>query len=174
MAVVYLGIGSNMEPDLNIAKGLQVLSDELTIEQVSPWYQSPALGFEGPDFINLVVRASTDMSLTELVLLLKQIEMQFGRAPNAAKYSSRALDIDVVMYDDLLGDHAGQTLPRSDIWRFAFVLKPLLDIAPALVCPKSDAPVAGYWPLVAQQPITQVEPAGSLQRSASSLAAAGY
>lgn len=165
MAIVYLGIGSNQQPDLNIAKGLQVLADELDIKQISPWYQSPALGFEGPDFINLVVKAETDLTLTELVILLKQIEIRFGRAPNAAKYSSRALDIDVVMYDQLVGEFAGQTLPRSDIWRFAFVLKPLLDIDAGILCPKSGHPAADYWPLVSQQPVEQVEPAGTLKRA---------
>ncbi len=134
-------------------EGLHALAKRVQLDQVSPWYRSPAVGFAGPDFINLVVRCRTDLSLTELVVMLKKLEREFGRAPNATKYSSRALDLDILLYDDLVGQFGGQTLPRSDIWRFAFVLKPLLDIAPQLMCPLRRVPVASYWPVVADQPL---------------------
>ena len=156
MTLVYLGIGSNQQPETHIARGLDVLNERYQVVSVSPWYRSPALGFEGPDFINLVVAIETGLELAELALQLKQIERDFGRAPNAAKYSSRALDIDILLFGELSGDHHGLSLPRDDVWRFAFVLQPLLDIAPNLVCPRSQQPIANYWPKVAHQPLTRI------------------
>ncbi|MDP2610456.1 MULTISPECIES: 2-amino-4-hydroxy-6-hydroxymethyldihydropteridine diphosphokinase [unclassified Oceanobacter] len=158
MAVVFLGIGSNQRPEENIVAGLVALEQQFCLEQVSPWYRSPAMGFDGPAFINLVVKISTDLSLQALGRVLKQLERDFGRAPDAVKFSSRTLDVDVLLYNDLVGEYEGHSLPRGDIRRCAFVLRPLLDIAPDLSCPSSHQRFDSFWPALALQPLEQITP----------------
>ena len=63
MARVFLGIGANLDPMMNIRMGLARLAQDFKVVQVSPWYQSPALGFSGPDFINLVIEIESNMSV---------------------------------------------------------------------------------------------------------------
>ncbi len=158
MAIVYLGVGSNQQAERNITDGLRVLSAKLQLEKMSPWYRSPAMGFDGPAFINLVVKVSTDLSLPQLGRVLKQLELDFGRAPDAVKFSSRTLDVDVLLYDDLVGQYEGHSLPRGDIRRCAFVLRPLLDIEPELSCPSSLQRFDSFWPALASQPLEQIVP----------------
>ena len=158
MAQVFLGLGSNIDAEQNLAAGIARLSSCYELQQVSPWYRSPAMGFEGPDFINLVVEIRCDSSPEQLAAELKQIETDFGRAPDAVKYSSRALDIDILLFDDQVGEFAGLQLPRADIRQFSFVLRPLLDIFPQGVDPSTGATLASLWPDVAAQPLYPVRP----------------
>lgn len=158
MARVFLGLGSNIDAENNLQGGLQRLASDYFLVKESPWYKSPALGFDGPDFINLVVEIVVEdgLSVAELSEQLKKIEADFGRAANAVKYSSRHLDIDILMFDDLVADFERMALPRADIWQYAFVLKPLLDIFPDGLCPKNNKPLADYWPEVADQPLQEM------------------
>ncbi|APR68151.1 MAG: 2-amino-4-hydroxy-6-hydroxymethyldihydropteridine diphosphokinase [Thalassolituus sp.] len=168
MARVFLGIGANLDPMMNIRMGLARLAQDFKVVQVSPWYQSPALGFSGPDFINLVIEIESNMSVADLSAQLKQIETDFGRAANAVKYSSRALDVDILLVDDLCGEFDGIELPRNDIWQCAFVLKPLLDLVPKAICPKSGETFASYWPAVANQTLQLIVSDTKAQKSARS------
>jgi len=156
MSRVFLGVGANLSPEQNIPAGLRRLADDVEIVAVSPCYRSPAVGFDGPAFINLVVEVNTELSVAGLNCALKIIEREFGRLPDAQKYSDRALDIDILVVDDLSGDIDGVSLPRTDIWRYAFVLRPLLDLWPEGMCPKNCAPLADYWPTVSDQPLVRV------------------
>lgn len=150
MARVFLGLGSNLDAEANIRAGLQRLTQDYCIRQQSPWYRSPALGFDGPEFINLVVEieVANDITPAHLAQQLKMIETEFGRPANATKYSSRHLDIDILLFDEQVGEFstsAGSfSLPRDDIWKYAFVLTPLLDIAPDLICPKYQQPLRDF------------------------------
>jgi len=157
MARVFLGVGANLNPEQNIVNGIRRLADDVAIASISPAYLSPAVGFDGPDFINLVVQITTDASVAELNQLLKLIETEFGRTPDAVKYSSRALDIDILLYDDLSGDIDGIQLPRTDVQRFAFVLRPLLDLWPDAECPATGQTLREFWPAVADQPLKETE-----------------
>jgi 2-amino-4-hydroxy-6-hydroxymethyldihydropteridine diphosphokinase len=157
MSRVYLGVGANLNPEDNILAGLTRLADDVELLAVSPCYRSPAVGFDGPDFINLVVEIRTDFSISELNQKLKTIEAEFGRLPNAEKYSSRALDIDILLLDDLCGIYSGISLPRSDVWKFAFVLRPLLDLYPHGICPKSGRALHEYLPKVADQELQECD-----------------
>jgi len=157
MARVYLGVGANLAPEDNISAGLERLATDVRITRLSPCYRSPAVGFDGPEFINLVVEAETDMGVADLSRCLKQIEHEFGRATDAVKYSSRSLDIDILMVDDLTGVYDGIELPRADIWRFAFVLRPLLDLMPDGLCPLHRRPLVSYLPAVQSQRLTRCD-----------------
>jgi len=153
MTRVFLGLGSNLNAKQNLAAGIERLGRDYRLVHESPWYRSPAVGFDGPDFINLVVEIDCSCSLLELRAQLKKIEFDFGRPPDAEKFSSRHLDIDILLYNDCVGDFSGLQLPRADIYEFAFVLRPLLDIFPQGIDPKSKRPLNEFWPALAQQPL---------------------
>jgi 2-amino-4-hydroxy-6-hydroxymethyldihydropteridine diphosphokinase len=140
---VYLGIGSNIDRESNIRNGLgeiQSCYGELTI---SPIYETEAFGFEGDDFYNLVVRLKTDLPIDELAYDLREIEFQFGRSHNETRYSSRTLDVDLLLFGDEV--HEKYHVPRSDITEFGFVLKPLSDIAPNLKHPVLGETMMQLW-----------------------------
>ena len=153
MSLVYLGLGSNIAPHDNIPQGLQALRQQFTVLQESPWYQSPARGFDGPDFINLVISIQFEGSLPALAAEIKTLEAACGRPKQAKKYASRTLDVDILLFDELCGTIHGIHLPRTDVCLCAYVLKPLLDIAPDLVHPTSQKPLKEYWPAVQHQPL---------------------
>lgn len=135
MSVVYLSLGSNIDRERNIRSGIAALRDYFPSLKLSPVYESEAVGFEGSAFYNLVAKIETTMSPGELTDRLRQIEADHGRVRTGKKFSSRTLDIDVLTYGDYTGTHEGVDLPRDEILRFAFVLKPLADLAPDEIHP---------------------------------------
>lgn len=142
---VYLGIGSNIDAHHNIAVGLDEVSGLLSVFAISSVYRSEAVGFSGDDFLNLVVGTKTDLTLEELAGMLRSIEFMHGREPDCSKFSSRKLDIDVLTYDDLVGEFGGNVLPRPETTRNAFVLRPFSEIAPTLVLPNQALSLADLW-----------------------------
>lgn len=159
MTSVYLGLGSNIEPEHNIEQGLIKLRQCFQVQTVSPWYCSKAQGFDGPDFINLVVEIEYDGELAELAQTIKEIEFEFGREAQAVKFASRTLDIDILLFGEAVGELAGIQLPRTDIYQYAYVLKPLLDVLPQGKDPKTGRFFAEFLPQVQQQwlePLTLV------------------
>jgi 2-amino-4-hydroxy-6-hydroxymethyldihydropteridine diphosphokinase len=121
---------------------LEVLFSEL---EISPTYLAPPFGFVGNDFHNLVVSAQTELSVSEVVKVLRQIEFDHGRPEQAEKFSSRTLDIDLLLYGDYVGKIEGYKIPRSDIDKFDFVLRPLQDIAGDELHPLNGKSFAELW-----------------------------
>ena len=128
MARVYLGLGSNIERERYIAAGLDALEDLFGEMELSPVYESAAIGFDGTAFYNMAVGVNTDLPLAEMAKKLRDIEYEHGRPLNASRFSSRQLDIDILTYDDLVGVIDGVELPRGEILENAFVLQPLADV----------------------------------------------
>ncbi|MCW3149575.1 2-amino-4-hydroxy-6-hydroxymethyldihydropteridine diphosphokinase [Stutzerimonas stutzeri] len=127
---VLLGLGSNIERESHLHAGLDALAELLVDMRCSPVFESLAVGYKGENFYNLVVAGNTDLPLTELDRRLKFIEADNGRyAPDR---KGLPLDIDVLLYDALVGDFNGLLLPRAEILRNAFVLWPLALLAPAV------------------------------------------
>jgi 2-amino-4-hydroxy-6-hydroxymethyldihydropteridine diphosphokinase len=127
--------------------------------QSSPIYESRAIGFDGANFLNLVVAFETDMPLVSVHSVFEDIEENHGRLRGGSKFSNRTLDIDILTYGDTVGTVAGVTLPREDITRFAFVLKPLADIRPEARHPKLDVSYADLWRKFSdkeRQPLTRL------------------
>ncbi|MBD3645599.1 2-amino-4-hydroxy-6-hydroxymethyldihydropteridine diphosphokinase [Alcanivorax sp.] len=139
-ARVYLSLGSNIDRAHNIRSGLQALAAAFGELAVSPVYESEAVGFSGDAFYNLVVGIDTTLSVGELAAALRDIEKDHGRVRGEKKFSSRTLDIDILTYDDLTGEIDGVQLPRDEILKHAFVLKPLVDLAPDAIHPEIDKP----------------------------------
>ncbi|MDX1804228.1 MAG: 2-amino-4-hydroxy-6-hydroxymethyldihydropteridine diphosphokinase [Alcanivorax sp.] len=127
---VYLSLGSNIDRAHNIRSGLNALAEIFGELQLSPVYESEAVGFDGDAFFNLVVGLQTSLTVGELAARLRTIEAQHGRVRGEKKFSSRTLDIDILTYDDCCGEIDGVALPRDEILKHAFVLRPLADLAP--------------------------------------------
>jgi len=145
MSLVYLGIGSNVNVENNIRAGMLALRQSFGAIGLSPVYRSTAVGFSGDDFINLVARIDTDMQPLELKEFLNGLEDRHGRRRDLPKFSDRTLDVDILMYDDLYLHCPALVLPRPEILHYAHVLRPLADLAPALVHPVTRQLIGDHW-----------------------------
>ena len=129
MTRVYVSMGSNIEREHNIRAGLAALREHYGALAVSSVYDSHAVGFAGDDFYNLVVGFDTAEDVRTVAHTLERIEHEHGRARGAARFNSRTLDLDLLLYGDLVLHEPGLKLPRADILKYAFVLWPLAEIA---------------------------------------------
>lgn len=158
MALVFISVGSNIERERHIRAAVDALSALGEIE-LSPVYETEAIGFEGEAFYNLVVALHTALPLEALASRLREIEAGNGRQRGGPKFSARTLDLDILTYDDLSGTIAGVQLPRDEITRYAFVLKPLADIAPDARHPALSGSYAELWEAMrASAPALKVVP----------------
>jgi len=158
MTRVYLSFGSNIDREHNIRSGLNRLAEHFPALTLSPVYESAAVGFAGASFLNLVVAMDTDLSVAALAELLRAIEADHGRTRGEKKFASRTLDIDILTYGDHVGVLDGVELPRDEILKHAFVLRPLADIAPDALHPalqksygqllaEKDFSAQSLWPI---------------------------
>ena len=145
MAEVYVAAGSNIEPEKNLARALDELEQIFGELAVSPAYRNPAVGFVGADFINFVVGFRTDESAAQVKRTLQRIEALCGRPRAAPKWGPRTMDLDLLMYDQLVSDEPGLILPRPDLLKRAYMLKPLADLAPALRHPTQQRTIGELW-----------------------------
>lgn len=154
----FLGFGSNIDAEYNIRSALKSLKALDDAMEPSKTYQSEAIGFSGPPFLNLVVRITTHKSLLDLSLHLKEIEAHHGRLETLEKYSSRSLDIDILTYDDCIGMHEGIELPRPEIRLSAYVLRPFAQLTPQLMLPGCSESLEELWRLFDQssQPLVEM------------------
>ncbi|MGM0632053.1 MAG: 2-amino-4-hydroxy-6-hydroxymethyldihydropteridine diphosphokinase [Pseudomonadota bacterium] len=142
---VTLSIGSNLEPDHHTRAALDALHErfgELTLSRV---YESEAVGFDGSNFLNMVVALRTSLPLAELSHWIKTLEDEQGRRRDQARFSSRTLDVDILTYGDLRGEHEGMTLPRPEVLKNAFVLWPLSEVLPEAVHPGEGRTYRQLW-----------------------------
>lgn len=133
MANIHINIGSNQNRRKNISAAIQALKSVFSHIKISSIYQSPAEGFEGDDFYNVGVNASTDLSIKETAEVLRNIEQNQGRDRTQPKFSSRKIDLDLVIYDNVIDREVN--LPRDDILKYAFVLAPLTELNAELIHP---------------------------------------
>ena len=141
----YLSLGSNIEPEVNIRSAMSALQTDFDGVSFSPAYRCPAVGFEGNDFINLAACVNTTLQPLELRHYLAELENRHLRDRSAPRWSSRTLDIDILLYDDLFLMSPVLEIPRREILTAAHVLKPLADLAPDLLHPVVHRTVALIW-----------------------------
>lgn len=144
MALIYISLGSNIEPQHYLTLALNDLSDVFEIVALSPVYESESVGFAGDNFLNMVVAAKTTWTIEQTVAEFKQIESRHGRILGAKKFSSRTVDIDLLLYDDLVCQ-LPIVLPRAEVTENAFVLWPLADIAPQMCHPGTHQTYQELW-----------------------------
>ncbi|MEZ5536620.1 MAG: 2-amino-4-hydroxy-6-hydroxymethyldihydropteridine diphosphokinase [Thiolinea sp.] len=134
MPQAYVSLGSNIRADANICSCTRHLRARFKRVISSDVYQTPAEGFDGAPFLNSVVGFETSMSISELRAYLRHLEDLHGRERTENKFSSRTLDIDLLLYDNVVMQPE-QNLPHSDILNYPFVLFPLAEIAPGKTHP---------------------------------------
>jgi 2-amino-4-hydroxy-6-hydroxymethyldihydropteridine diphosphokinase len=135
MAQIYISLGSNIEREHYVKQGLISLAKafEQPLEQLtlSSLFECEAVGFDGPIFYNMAIGIKCPHSVEQVATILREIEFFHGRDHNAKKFSPRTLDLDLLLYDNLIIEKPAQ-LPRDEITKNAFVLWPLSQIAPKL------------------------------------------
>lgn len=145
MVGVVVSVGSNIERDKNLRLGVVALRQEYGDLHLSSVYQSRAVGFEGDDFYNMALSFQTTKPVEQVVATLREIEEMYGRVRNCAKFSSRTLDLDILLYGDCDLREQGMDIPRAEIEKNAHVLQPLAEIAPQLQHPISKVCYQQLW-----------------------------
>lgn len=145
MATIYISLGSNIDREANTRSGIKALRQafgELTLSSV---YESEAVGFEGDAFYNMVIGCDTVLDVYAANNVLAEIEDAHGRDRSGPRFSSRTLDLDLLLYNDLVSNENGLKLPRDEILKNAFVLWPLAELAPELVHPQTKKTCSMLW-----------------------------
>ena len=142
---VYVAAGSNVEPARHLALALDELEQRFGPLTISTAFRNRAVGFEGPDFINLVVGFDTAESVEQVVDELRDVERLCGRTRAAPRWAPRSMDLDILLYGNLSCDEPDLTLPRPDLLRRAYMLGPLAEIAPTLRHPVSGRAIGELW-----------------------------
>lgn len=145
MPRVYIGIGSNIDRENSIRGAVRELAAHYAPLTLSPVYESKAHGFKGENFYNLVAGFDSVESIERIKETLSHIESRFGRSCRENRFSARTLDLDLLLYDDIVRHDNQVNLPHPDIQRYAFVLRPLVDIVPDLRHPETGLACARMW-----------------------------
>ena len=145
MATVFAGLGSNVDPEENLHLGVRELRARYGDVQLSAVYRSKSVGFEGDDFLNLVARFETEAPPEAVCKDIESIHDLAGRDRRGGKWSARTLDIDLLLYDDLVVDDEPAKIPRDDVLEYSFVLRPLAELAPDLRHPVTGKTMYEHW-----------------------------
>ncbi len=145
MAKIYISIGSNIDAEKNIRLAIHALQDHYGKLILSSVYESEAVGFDGDNFLNLVAGLNTEEDVYTVATTLRRIEDENGRDRSGPRFSSRIVDLDLLLYDDLILKEDKLEIPRDEITKNAFVLLPLEEIAPQLIHPVSGKTMCDHW-----------------------------
>ena len=145
MKLAYVSGGSNLNADENLVIAARALAGRHPGARFSRCYRNRAVGFQGPDFINFVVELPVAGDPALLKGELECVETQCGRPPDAPKWAPRAMDLDILLFGDLVQDVPGLVLPRPDLLRWGFMLGPLAELAPQLVHPVAHKTIGELW-----------------------------
>jgi 2-amino-4-hydroxy-6-hydroxymethyldihydropteridine diphosphokinase len=137
MPRAYIALGSNIDPEGNLLAALRLLCRRARLIALSAFYRTPALDRpEQPPFYNGVAAVDTDLSPHELKFgVLRAIESELGRQRTDDRFAARPIDLDLVLYGDLVLCEADFCLPDPELLRRPFLAHPLLELAPDLVLP---------------------------------------
>ena len=145
MATVFLGLGSNESPQENLKLAVRELTSRYGELALSGVYKSAAVGFSGADFLNLAVRLESEDSPLGICDEIDLIHNLAGRDRSSEKWESRPLDIDLLLYNDLILDDRPVRVPRDDILQYSFVLRPMAELAPQQIHPVTGRTMIEHW-----------------------------
>jgi 2-amino-4-hydroxy-6-hydroxymethyldihydropteridine diphosphokinase len=145
VTTLALSIGSNIDAESNIRAALDALHLEFENIRNSTTYESQAIGFDGDNFLNLVILADTDKGLDDVAAILKRLEDKLGRDRQQVRFSGRTMDIDILLYGNESGMCCGIELPRPEVTKNAYVLQPLSELLPDLVHPATGMSYLNLW-----------------------------
>ena len=145
MPQVYIAAGSNIEPERHLAMAAAELARQFPGMRFSPWYRNRAVGFEGEDFINFVAGFATGLPVSDVLDRLHAIETLCGRPRGAPRWAPRSMDLDVLLYGDLICQEPHLKLPRPDLLKRAYMLGPLAALAPDLIHPTEGQTIGELW-----------------------------
>jgi 2-amino-4-hydroxy-6-hydroxymethyldihydropteridine diphosphokinase len=133
----YISVGSNIDPEKNIPEALEKLKKYVRVKAISTFYRTIPIGRpEQPAFLNGVWQIDAEQTARELKFhVLRQIESELGRVRTEDKYAARTIDLDIVLYGDMVINEPDLHIPDPDIRQRPFIAVPLLDLAPRLVLP---------------------------------------
>ena len=143
--LVYLGLGANLgDRQGNLVQAIQSIRSSASVESISSFYETKPVGYlDQPDFLNTTCLITTDLSPLELLHFLKQIERQMGRQASF-RNAPRPIDIDILLYDEVVLDSPDLIIPHPRMAERAFVLVPLAEIAPTVVHPVLNLSISVY------------------------------
>jgi 2-amino-4-hydroxy-6-hydroxymethyldihydropteridine diphosphokinase len=141
----FISVGSNIDKDIYVPASLNALELMFGKLLVSSVYESEPVGFSGDSFYNLVVGFKSSLPISEILQTLRQIESDNGRIRKGQKFSAHTLDLDLILYGDLIVKQGDVQIPRQDIEIYAFVLEPLTEIAPDLQHPLLSISYKKLW-----------------------------
>ncbi|MEC6908604.1 2-amino-4-hydroxy-6-hydroxymethyldihydropteridine diphosphokinase [Photobacterium piscicola] len=144
MITAYISIGSNIDREHYLPAGVKAVAQLASSWRMSRIFEAEPVGFNGDNFFNSVIEIKTSLSLATLQQSLKEIELQLGRPENTQKNQSRTIDLDILLYGDVVCE-CSPTIPRSDLYKFAFVLWPMSELCPELVIPGQQQTIAELW-----------------------------
>jgi 2-amino-4-hydroxy-6-hydroxymethyldihydropteridine diphosphokinase len=145
VTTVLVAAGSNIDPAGNLRRALDALARHYPSLRASAAYRNRAVGFEGEDFLNLVVAFDTDEDVRTVIGRLHEAEALCGRPRDAPKWAPRAMDLDILLYGERVCDEPGLVLPRPDLVRRAYMLGPAAELEPSRVHPTLGVPLAALW-----------------------------
>ena len=145
MPQVYIAAGSNIAPERHLAMAAAELERQFPGMRFSPWYRNRAVGFEGEDFINFVAGFPTGRPVAAVLGTLHAIETLCGRPREAPRWAPRSMDLDVLLYGDLICQEPHLKLPRPDLLKRAYMLGPLAALAPDLIHPTEGQTIGELW-----------------------------
>ena len=144
-AQVFVSVGSNINAAVNVRLAAVLLQREFGDLQLSTVYRSASAGFSGDDFLNLIIGFTTERSPHDCAAVMTKLEHEAGRSEDQHGFVSRPLDLDMVLYGDLVDTDPALRVPRDDIDKYAFVLGPLAEIAPGFRHPLNGKTMAELW-----------------------------
>lgn len=159
MPRVFVAAGSNVDAERNLQLAARELVRAFGRVEFSPAYRNVAAGFEGDDFINFVAVFDSARPVREVVAELQRIEGLCGRERDAPKWAPRSMDLDILLYGDMICDEPGLVLPRPDLLKRAYMLGPMADVGGTIVHPLNRRTMAELWSAFdrAAHPLTRID-----------------
>ena len=152
MPRVYVAVGGNVEPERWLPVAARELRRHFPDARFSSCYRNPAFGFEGADFVNAAAGFDTTLAAEAVLARCHEVEAACGRRRDDPKWAPRVMDVDLLLYGDTVAETTAYRLPRPDLLRRCFMLRPLAELAPELRHPLTGRSILDHWLELAREP----------------------